>query len=154
MGGVKFYTPPIFRGGRGQILPPSYTLNNNQCNTYNTSDKRSLIMSKLKLTVESIEALSDAQKAVLVRTGIISIEPTQPEEHLWQIIMVMLDRSYIANLLDLQLSTFNTYLADEYRLVKMKERLFIKLGTVISQRDITVVHNIYTKLSKHVEQQG
>jgi hypothetical protein len=111
-------------------------------------------MSKLKLTVESIEALSDAQKAVLVRTGIISIEPTQPEEHLWQIIMVMLDRSYIANLLDLQLSTFNTYLADEYRLVKMKERLFIKLGTVISQRDITVVHNIYTKLSKHVEQQG
>lgn len=52
----------------------------------------------------------------------------------------------------MQLSTFNTYLADEYRLVKMKERLFIKLGTVISQRDITVVHNIYTKLGKYVEQ--
>jgi hypothetical protein len=34
----------------------------------------------------------------------------------------------------------------------MKERLFIKLGTVISQRDITVVHNIYTKLGKYVEQ--
>jgi hypothetical protein len=106
-------------------------------------------MGKLKLTIDSIEALSDAQKAALVRTGIISIEPTQAEEQLWQI---MLDRSYIAELLDVQLSTFNTYLADEYRLVKMKERLFIKLGTVISQRDITVVHNIYTKLGKYVEQ--
>jgi hypothetical protein len=109
-------------------------------------------MGKLKLTIDSIEALSDAQKAALVRTGIISIEPTQAEEQLWQIAMVMLDRSYIAELLDVQLSTFNTYLADEYRLVKMKERLFIKLGTVISQRDITVVHNIYTKLGKYVEQ--
>jgi hypothetical protein len=109
-------------------------------------------MGKLKLTIDSIEALSDAQKAALVRTGIISIEPTQAEEQLWQIAMVMLDRSYIAELLDVQLSTFNSYLADEYRLVKMKERLFIKLGTVISQRDITVVHNIYTKLGKYVEQ--
>lgn len=109
-------------------------------------------MGKLKLTIDSIEALSDAQKAALVRTGIISIEPTQAEEQLWQIAMVMLDRSYIAELLDVQVSTFNTYLADEYRLVKMKERLFIKLGTVISQRDITVVHNIYTKLGKYVEQ--
>jgi hypothetical protein len=109
-------------------------------------------MGKLKLTVESIEALSDAQKAALVRTGIIRIEPTQAEENLWQIALVMLDRTYIAELLGLQLSTFNTYITDEYRCTKMKENLFIKLGTVISQRDITVVHNIYTKLSKHVEQ--
>lgn len=109
-------------------------------------------MGKLKLTVESIEALSDAQKAALVRTSIIRIEPTQAEENLWQIALVMLDRTYIAELLGLQLSTFNTYITDEYRCTKMKENLFIKLGTVISQRDITVVHNIYTKLSKHVEQ--
>jgi hypothetical protein len=109
-------------------------------------------MGKLKLTVDSIEALSDAQKAVLVRTGIIRIEPTQAEEQLWQIALVMLDRSYIADLLGLQLSTFNTYISDEYRCTKMKENLFIKLGTVISQRDITVVHNIYSKLAKHVEQ--
>jgi len=108
-------------------------------------------MGKLKLAIDSIEALSDAQKSVLVRTGIIRIEPTVAEEQLWQIALVMLDRSYIAELLGLQLSTFNTYLPDEYRCTKMKENLFIKLGNVISQRDITVVHNIYTKLSKHLE---
>lgn len=109
-------------------------------------------MSKLRLVVDSIDALTPAQKSQLVRTGIIAVENTQAEEDLWQICTVLLDRTYIAKLLGLHITTFNTYINNEYRLALMKEKLFTKLGNDIRQTDIKVVHNMYKKLQAIAEQ--
>lgn len=109
-------------------------------------------MGKLKLTIDSIEALSDAQKAALVRTGIIVLEPTPAEEDMWQVAMLLLDRMYIAELLGLSVTTVNTYMGDSYRLTQMKEKLHQKLAKHITQRDVTVVCNIYKKLLRVTDQ--
>jgi len=101
-------------------------------------------MGKLKLTVDSIEALSDAQKAVLVRTGIIRIEPTQAEEQLWQIALVMLDRSYIADLLGLQLSTFNTYISDGSSSLALSSHSVTSLLCITSTASLLSMLNKYT----------
>jgi hypothetical protein len=105
-------------------------------------------MSKLKLAITNIEALSDTQKSQLVRTGIITIEPTEAEEQLWQVCSALLDRSYIAELIGLHVTTVNTYMQDPYRLTCMKEKLYTVLSKDISQRDITYVHNFYKKVQQ------
>jgi hypothetical protein len=109
-------------------------------------------MSKFVWTQEAIDNLTEAQRASLIKVGILTIESTKAEDQLWQVALVLLDRMYIAEILGLSVTTVNTYMGDHYRLCKMKEKLFIALGATISQRDIAVVHNMYKKLTKFVEE--
>lgn len=109
-------------------------------------------MSTTKLLINNIEQLTSAQKNALVRTGIIRVEPTEAEEEMWQIAMLLLDRSYIAELLGLSVATVNTYMGDDYRLTMMKEKLHQVLAKHITQRDVTVVCNIYKKLQRVTDQ--
>jgi hypothetical protein len=108
-------------------------------------------MGRMTWSQASINALTPAQQHSLVKAGILTIENTQAEEELWQVCMVMLDRGYIAELLGYHITTFNTYMTDEYRLVRMKEKLFTILGNDIRQRDIAIVHNMYKQLHKIVD---
>ena len=109
-------------------------------------------MGRMTWSQTSINALTPAQQHSLVKAGILTIENTQAEEELWQVCMVMLDRGYIAELLGYHITTFNTYINNEYRLALMKEKLFTKLGNDIRQTDIKVVHNMYKKLQAIAEQ--
>lgn len=110
-------------------------------------------MSKLKLAIESIEALSDAQRSALVRTGIITIESTTAEDALWSVALGLMDRSVIASILGLQLSTFNTYVGDHYRLCKMKEKLMNAIGNDVHQRDIAIINRVTRQFLKRAEQE-
>jgi hypothetical protein len=115
---------------------------------------RSKQMARTVWTQEAINNLNDAQRHSLIKAGLLTIEATEAEEQLWQVCMVMLDRMYIAELLGLSVTTVNTYMGDHYRLCKMKEKLFTVLGASIRQRDIAVVHNLYKKLNKVVEERN
>jgi hypothetical protein len=110
-------------------------------------------MSKLKLSIESIEALSDAQRSVLVRTGIITIESTPAEDALWSVALGLMDRSVVASIIGLQLSTFNTYVTDHYRLCKMKEKLMTIMGADVHQRDIAIINRVTRQFLKRAEQE-
>jgi hypothetical protein len=105
-------------------------------------------MSKLVWTQASIDALTDEQKASLVKAGILTIENTKAEEQLWEIALVLLDRTFIAQLCGVKVSTLNTYMYDPYRSVKLKEKLFEIMGNQIHQRDIAIVHRIYKAFNK------
>jgi hypothetical protein len=103
--------------------------------------------------MKSIDQLTEAEKSKLVRTGIITIESTSAEDALWSCALGLLDRSVIASIVGLQLSTFNTYVGDHYRLCKMKEKLFNTMGNNIHQRDIAIINRVVRTFLKKAEQE-
>lgn len=109
-------------------------------------------MGKLKLAISNIEALSDAQKSHLVRTGIIVVENTDAEEQLWNVVIKLVPRTQIATIIGLHITTFNTYINDPYRLVLMKEQLFTKLAHKVSERDVTYVTNVCKRIKQVAEE--
>jgi len=108
-------------------------------------------MSKLVLSMKSIDQLTDTEKSALVRTGIITIESTPAEDALWSVALGLMDRSVIASIIGLQLSTFNQYVTDHYRLCKMKEKLFLEMSKDVHQRDIAIVHRVTKAFLKRAE---